>query len=509
MIREAQSFEESSKVKLVRSESFNAPQIVDEASLQSRIIGSRIASNANSTLSSNEPKEIIHLDHESMSIEETEKHVLRSELEQESVADLRQRKSMKEASLVVTTEIGTIRSMEKIALEKRKDIRSRQLAIAIDRSSELNSKCYSFGVSSSGNKVRLHATALIHIFSFIDPIPGIFMTAGVNREMRSFCKNDDLFFNLNLGHEKLRGTHVHERVTDKIIADMVMHRFRQVKIVNLQGCPFVTDQSLKAFIGHCQNLEELNLGRLMDIGPQITDAGIQLLIPHCPILRNLDLTWLDGLTDTAILSVADCCTRLESLDVPNLCQLTNACIARLGSSPSQTTLRNLNLCGCSYIGDAAAFVIAQKFVNMMTLNLAGCDRIGPESMVDLVSKLRLKSLNITGLYRLNDKCLIDMSTHVGDLIRLRMGFLRCTDEGVGSLVKGLKKVTQFDMRGISDVTDLTVVVICQNMNNLRVIDMRGCRNISISARLMLAAKLEKNAKLGEMRMTTAIYADGC
>ena len=267
MIREAQSFEESSKVKLVRSESFNAPQIVDEASLQSRIIGSRTASNANSTLFSNEPKEIIHLDHESMSIEETEKHVLRSELEQESVADLRQRKSMKEASLVVTTEIGTIRSMEKIALEKRKDIRSRQLAIAIDRSSELNSKCYSFGVSSSGNKVRLHATALIHIFSFIDPIPGIFMTAGVNREMRSFCKNDDLFFNLNLGHEKLRGTHVHERVTDKIIADMVMHRFRQVKIVNLQGCPFVTDQSLKAFIGHCQNLEELNLGRLMDIGP--------------------------------------------------------------------------------------------------------------------------------------------------------------------------------------------------------------------------------------------------
>jgi hypothetical protein len=167
------------------------------------------------------------------------------------------------------------------------------------------------------------------------------------------------------------------------------------------------------------------------------------------------------------------------------------------------------LCGCSYIGDAAAFVIAQKFVNMMTLNLAGCDRIGPEAMIDMVSKLRLKSLNITGLYRLNDKCLIDMSAHLGDLIRLRIGFLRCTDEGVGFLVKGLKQVTQFDMRGISDVTDLTVVVICQNMNNLRVIDMRGCRNVSISARLMLAAKLEKNAKLGEIRMTTAIYSDGC
>jgi hypothetical protein len=416
---------------------------------------------------------------------------------------------LKKASILVAAEIGTVRSIEKLVEEGKRDLRNRQLAIAKERSSELNAKCYFFGVTNSGGKIRLHATALIHIFSFIDPIPGIFMLAGVNREMRTFCKNDDLFFNLNLGHEKLRGTHVHERVTDKTIADMVMHRFRQVKIVNLQGCPFITDQSLKAFIGHVQSLEELNLGRLMDIGPQITDAGIQLLIPHCVTLRNLDLSWLDGLTDTALLSVADCCTRLESLNVPNLYQLTNSCIARLGASPSQTTLRNLNLCGCTYIGDAAAFVIAQKFVNMMTLNIAGCDRIGPESLIEIVSKLRLVSLNITGLYRLNDKCLIDMSPHVDNLIRLRMGYLRCSDDGVGSLVKGLKKVTQFDIRGVSDLTDLTVLVICQNMNNLRVMDMRGCRNISVSARLMLAAKLEKNSKSGEMRMTTAIYADGC
>jgi hypothetical protein len=461
--------------------------------------------NANSLLSLNEQTEFPHS--HIKSTQETEENISQQELL--NLTDSRRHKSIKEASMSVTIEIETIRSMEKIVHDKKKEIRSKQLSIATDRSSELNSKCYSFGVSSSGNKVRIHATALIHIFSFIDPIPGIFMIAGVNREMRTFCTNDDLFFNLNLGHEKLRGTHVHERVTDKIISDMVMHRFRQVKIVNLQGCPYVTDQSLKAFVGHCQNLEELNLGRLMDIGPQITDAGMQLLIPHCVTLRSLDLTWLDGLTDTAILSVADSCTRLESLDVPNLCQLTNASIARLGSSSSQTSLRNLNLCGCSHIGDAAAFVIAQKFLNMITLNLAGCDRIGPESLVEIVSKLRLKSLNITGLYRLNDKCLIDMSAHVGDLIRLRMGFLRCTDQGVGCLVKGLKKVTQFDMRGISELTDLTVVVLCQNMNNLRVIDMRGCRNISISARLMIAAKLERNAKQGEMRMTTAIYADGC
>ena len=76
-------------------------------------------------------------------------------------------------------------------------------------------------------------------------------------------------------------------------------------------------------------------------------------------------------------------------------------------------------------------------------------------------------------------------------------------------MKGLKNLTQFDMRGVSDVTDLSVVIMCQNMNNLRVVDMRGCRNISVTARLMLAAKLEKNAKAGEMRMATAIYADGC
>jgi hypothetical protein len=507
--RKPQSPVQSPQVQLARSQSVNGPNLLEGARLPGQSIASSSNSIANASLILNEQREFVQVTSlHCEGMEEAQDQTLES-ASVEGVSSNLQLKGMKKASMIVTTEMGIIRNIEKIVQEGKRESQNRQHAIAIDRSSELNSKCYSFGVSKSGNKVRLFAPALIHIFSFIDPIPGIFMIAGVNREMRTFCKNDDLFFNLNLGHEKLRGTHVHEKVTDKIIADMVMHRFRQVKIVNLQGCPFVTDKSLKAFIGHCQNLEELNVGRLMDIGPHITDAGIQLLIPHCVTLKNLDLSWLDGLTDTAILSVADSCTRLESLEVPNLFQLTNACIARLGSSPSQTTLRNLNLCGCSYIGDAAGFVIAQKFVNMMTLNLAGCDRIGPESMVEIVSKLRLRSLNITGLYRLNDKCLIDMSPHVGNLIRLRMGFLRCTDEGVGLLVKGLKNVTQFDMRGVSDVTDLSVVVICQNMNYLRVIDMRGCRNISVSARLMLAAKLERNAKLGEMRMTTAIYADGC
>jgi hypothetical protein len=488
----------------------NGPNLVDGTSSHQRNTESSNDSIANSSLAQNDKKNFAHFStSHSEGIEKTEQEDNLESTSVEMTSPDLQHKSMKNASMIVATEIGTVRSIQKIVQEAKKDTRNRQLAIANDRSSELNSKCYSFGTTKSGNKVLLYAPALIHIFSFVDPIPTIFMFAGVNREMRTFCKNDDMFFNLNLGHEKLRGTHMHEKVTDKIIADMVMHRFRQVKIVNLQGCPYVTDESLKAFIGHCQNLEELNLGRLMDIGPQITDAGIQLLIPHCVTLRNLDLSWLDGLTDTAILSVADSCTRLESLDVPNLYQLTNACIARLGSSPAQTTLKNLNLCGCSYIGDAAGFVIAQKFVNMLTLNLAGCDRIGPESMVEIVSKLRLRSLNITGLYRLNDKCLVDMSDHVGDLIRLRMGFLRCTDEGVGFLMKGLKNLTQFDMRGVSDVTDLSVVIMCQNMNNLRVIDMRGCRNISVTARLMLAVKLEKNAKAGEMRMATAIYADGC
>jgi hypothetical protein len=500
---------ESSPVQLSRSESFNGqPKLGRQSSQRNMESGSNSCSN--STLKCNEHKDSVNaqgLDGEEFGA--AEDNVSQSSAAQATIAESKKHISMKRASVVVATEVGTIRGVERLVQERKKDLRNRQLGIGIDRSSELNSKLYSFGLNKSGNKIRLFAPAMIHILSFIDPIPGIFMLAGVNRELRTFCKNDELFFNLNLGHEKLRGTHVHERVTDKIIADMVMHRFRQVKIVNLQGCPFVTDQSLKAFIGHCQNLEELNLGRLMDIGPQITDAGMQLLIPHCVTLRTLDLSWLDGLTDTTILNVADSCTKLESLDVPNLYQLTNACIARLGSSPCHSTLTNLNMYGCGYIGDAAAFVIAQKFFNMMTLNLAGCDRIGPEAMVEIVSKLRLRSLNITGLYRLNDKCLFDMGPHVADLIRLRMGYLRCTDDGVGSIAKGLKNVTQFDMRGISDITDLAVVVMCQNMNNLRVVDMRGCRNVSVTARLMLAAKLEKNAILGELRMTTAIYADGC
>ena len=119
--------------------------------------------------------------------------------------------SMKQTAGIVATEVGTIRSVERLVLEPKQDLRNRQLAIGIDRSSELNSKLYSFGLNKSGNKIRLYAPALIHIFSFIDPIPGIFMLAGVNREMRTFCKTDELFFNLNLGHEKLRGTHMSKK----------------------------------------------------------------------------------------------------------------------------------------------------------------------------------------------------------------------------------------------------------------------------------------------------------
>jgi hypothetical protein len=156
----------SPHAQLARSASVNGPNLVDGTSSHQRNTESSNDSITNSSLAQNDKKKFAHFStSHSEGIEKTEQEDNLESTSVEMTSPDLQHKSMKNASMIVATEIGTVRSIQKIVQEAKKDTRNRQLAISHDRSSELNSKCYSFGTTKSGNKVLLYAPALIHIFS--------------------------------------------------------------------------------------------------------------------------------------------------------------------------------------------------------------------------------------------------------------------------------------------------------------------------------------------------------
>ncbi|XP_038971198.1 EIN3-binding F-box protein 1-like [Phoenix dactylifera] len=81
--------------------------------------------------------------------------------------------------------------------------------------------------------------------------------------------------------------------------------------LDLSGCRFVTDRSLRAIAQRCQELEELDLS-----GCRISDQGVEWLASEGPSwLQALSLAGCAAITDKSLEALQTLCVSLESLNV--------------------------------------------------------------------------------------------------------------------------------------------------------------------------------------------------
>ena len=123
------------------------------------------------------------------------------------------------------------------------------------------------------------------------------------------------------------------QAVDKGILNWLISRNISVICWNLS----VDNTQLMTIANGCPQLRSLNI----TCSGNITDEGIRALASGCPQLQSLNIRSCGNITDEGIRAVATGCTQLQSLDISNCRNITDAGIRALATRCQITKTLNL------------------------------------------------------------------------------------------------------------------------------------------------------------------------
>ena len=227
-------------------------------------------------------------------------------------------------------------------------------------------------------------------------------------------------------------------------------------LINSYG---ITDIGLTS-LATIHSLQELNLSGCLNL----TSSGVQAL-GSLTNLITLDLSFIDSLTDEALLPVLPQLSHLQVLDISFCSNLTDAVVAVICTSCSKLT--SLNLHGCSSITDAnldqlsllsqlndlnlSAIALTDRGVAHLTalplqqLYLRGCLAVSNASgaLVSVISTLQFLDISFTYL---GDPFLNSLS-HARELEVLWLGDCSLITATGLAARQGLTKLKQLHLSG--------------------------------------------------------------
>lgn len=179
---------------------------------------------------------------------------------------------------------------------------------------------------------------------------------------------------------------------------LAIARCNNLKCLDITHYESVTPSGLVTFAMHCNSLEEIKLGLLL----QVHDISYAHFFEHCKNLTsfsgilhvnivlavlphwcNMTSLTLDSpsLTDGAVLAIAKVCTQLKSLDVNNR-YITDASLFSLSTYAPQ--LEMLSLVNCRMIKNIGVVRIVQGCVSLRELRLDGSAYLNDECFEAIV-----------------------------------------------------------------------------------------------------------------------------
>ena len=169
--------------------------------------------------------------------------------------------------------------------------------------------------------------------------------------------------------------------------------------------------------------QRYNLETVTEIDGELsnmTDADLEYVVaPDCPNLTSLNLQNCGGLTDAAVIALAQGCPKLLSLNLRNCSRITSRGIMALTQGCSQ--LLSLNLQGCGKIMDAAVIALSQGCPQLSSLTLNWCIRITDAAVIALSQGCpRLSFLDLTFCQELTDESVIALAQGCPELATLSL-----------------------------------------------------------------------------------------
>ncbi|XVF28473.1 hypothetical protein REPUB_Repub15cG0032400 [Reevesia pubescens] len=233
----------------------------------------------------------------------------------------------------------------------------------------------------------------------------------------------------------------------------------------------------------------------------LTDAGLTAVADGFSRLEKLSLIWCSNVTNLGIMSLAQKCAFLKSLDLQG-CYVGDQGLAVVGQCCKQ--LEDLNLRFCESLTDAGFFDLATGCgKSLKSLGVAACARITDKSLeavgsqcksletlsldskfirnkgilaiaqgCPLLKVLKLQCINVT------DEALMAVGVSCLSLEMLALyGFQQFSDKGLRSIGKGCKKLKNLTLSDCNFLGDKGLEAIATGCTELTHLEVNGCHNI--------------------------------
>jgi len=160
--------------------------------------------------------------------------------------------------------------------------------------------------------------------------------------------------------------------------------FQSLKELDLAGCEDVTDRSVSE-LRRVSSLEKLDLS----FCNQITDSSVNVLA-ELPVLRSLSLNFCYLVGDSGLRSLGEC-KSLESVSLLSCEKITDAGVEALASLPN---LRILDLPEFAAISDYALATLSGNATKLESLRLDHLNEVSDQGLTRLGMLKRLRSLTV-------------------------------------------------------------------------------------------------------------------
>ncbi|TMS36113.1 hypothetical protein L596_003363 [Steinernema carpocapsae] len=187
-----------------------------------------------------------------------------------------------------------------------------------------------------------------------------------------------------------------EEVFETVNVNKLKQYLPNLRVVNLWGVPFITDENVDQLSSNCAHLECL----CVNYSTKVTGSSLQLVLQRCKKLRSLFLAYT-SLNNELIQMIDWSKTKIEELDIRGTDLSSEALIHLLTSLPH---LVWLDASWQEHFNDQVLDTWMQSgaMSNIQYLNLDTCDSLSEATLTELVSRHghQLHGLNLGGHHKL-------------------------------------------------------------------------------------------------------------
>ena len=252
-------------------------------------------------------------------------------------------------------------------------------------------------------------------------------------------------------------------------------QFKYIQQVVIRGS--IRDDMVIFIISHCPCLLSIYIGDHSQPSPQITDQTLQSIAQHCTRLQSLHLQYCDQITDAGIISISTQCTGLQSLNLHGCSQITDTSVISI--STHYSGLQSLNLFGCRHLSDTSILSISTHCNRLKFLDLDFCHQISDASIISIATYCTgVQSLDLGWCTQITDACIISISIHCSGLQSLNLGDChQITDASIISISKNCTGLQRLFV-SFTAITDASLIAIAKNCTELQLLNTHDCNGLS-------------------------------